>query len=72
MEIHESKVELVRMIVNISKQSTIEKLVQVIRDEENDFWNELSDDVRKEIEAGIHMLNKGEGTEWDDFYKKNI
>lgn len=72
MEIHESKVELVRMIVNIDKQATIEKLIQVIRDEEKDFVEDLSDDIQNEIKTGIEMLDKGEGISWDDFYKKNI
>ncbi len=70
MEIHESKVELVRMIVNIDKQATIEKLIQVIRDEEKDFVEDLSDDIQNEIKTGIEMLDKGEGISWDDFYKK--
>jgi hypothetical protein len=70
MNIQTSKIELVKMILNIENDKFIEKITEFIQKEKVDFWNELSLSEQKEIENGIAALNKGKRIEFNDFLKK--
>jgi len=70
MNIQTSKIELVKMILNIENDKFIEKITEFIQKEKVDFWNELSLSEQKEIEKGIAALNKGKRVEFNDFLKK--
>ena len=70
MNIQSSKIELVKMILNIENDKFIEKITDFIKKEKIDFWNELSLSEQKEIEKGIEELNKGKRVEFNDFLKK--
>ena len=65
-----SKIELVKMILNIENDNFIEKITEFIQKEKVDFWNELSLSEQKEIEKGIEQLDKGKRVEFNDFLKK--
>lgn len=65
-----SKIELVKMILNIENDKFIEKITEFIQKEKIDLWNELSLSEQKEIEKGIKELNKGKKVEFNDFLKK--
>jgi len=70
MDLQTSKVELAKMILNIENQSIIDKIITLLKSEKNDFWLELSENEKKNIELGISQLDKGEGIELKDFIKK--
>jgi len=70
MNIQTSKIELVKMILNIENDKFIEKITEFIQKEKVDFWNELSLSEQKEIEKGIKELNKGKRVEFNEFLKK--
>ena len=70
MDIRTSKIELVKMILNIENDKFIEKITEFVQKEKIDFWNELSLSEQKQIEKGIKQLNKGKRVEFNDFLKK--
>jgi len=70
MNIQTSKIELVKIILNIENDKFIDKITKFIQKEKIDFWNELSLSEQKEIEKGIKELNKGKRVEFTDFLKK--
>lgn len=70
MDIQSSKIELVKIILNIENDKLIEKITEFIQKEKVDFWDELSATQQKEIENGIAELNKGKRIEFNDFLKK--
>ena len=70
MNIQDSKIELVKMILNIENDKFIEKITEFIQKEKVDFWNELSLSEQKEIQKGINELNNGKRVEYSDFLKK--
>lgn len=70
MNIQTSKIELVKMILNIENDKFIEKITEFIQNEKTDFWNELSLDEQKEIEKGIEQLNNGKKIEFNNFLKR--
>jgi|AntRauTorcE11897_2_1112592.scaffolds.fasta_scaffold06510_4 hypothetical protein len=70
MDIQSTKIELVKLIVNIDDQKVIKKLLHVLKSGQKDFWLDLSDNERKEIELGIKQLDAGNRISLDDFLKK--
>lgn len=70
MDIQTSKIELVKLILNIENSDFIQKVSDFIRNEKSDFWNELSITEQNEIRKGIEDLNKGKRIEYSDFLKK--
>ena len=71
MDIQATKIELVKMILNIDNGEFIKKVTDFIQQNEKaDFWNEMSLSDQKEIKRGIESLNRGERVEYDDFLKK--
>lgn len=42
----------------------------MIEKEKKDFWDELSNSQKKEIELGIKDLDEGKSISWEDFKKK--
>jgi hypothetical protein len=70
MDIQSSKIELVKIILNIENDKFIEKITEFIQKEKADFWDELSVSEQEEIEKGITELNKGKRVEFNDFLKK--
>jgi hypothetical protein len=70
MDLQTSKLELFKLIINIDNQKIIDKLITILKSGEEDFWIELSEQERKEIELGIKQLESGERISFDDFLKK--
>ncbi|MFD2562621.1 MULTISPECIES: hypothetical protein [Aquimarina] len=70
MDIKTSKIELVKMILNIDSSEFIKKVTDYINNEKADFWNDLSASEKKEIKRGIEELEKGQRISYDDVLKK--
>jgi len=70
MDIKTSKIELVKMILNIESDDFINKISDFIKKEKDDFWNELSPEDRAEIEEGIKQLDNGKKISYAAFLKK--
>tara|TARA_R110001592_G_scaffold86677_3_gene255842 strand:+ start:2286 stop:2498 length:213 start_codon:yes stop_codon:yes gene_type:complete len=59
MDIQDTKLELIRLIIAIENKSILSKLLSVLRSE-NDFWLELSESEKQEIQLGISQLENGQ------------
>lgn len=70
MDIQTSKIELVKLILNIENSDFIQKVSDFIKNEKSDFWNELSVAEQNEIRKGIEDLDNGKRIEYSDFLKK--
>ncbi|MDA7744794.1 hypothetical protein N8911_01715 [bacterium] len=70
MDIQASKLELVKLIVNIDNQSVIDRILKVLKSDQEDFWVDLSPQEKEEIEIGIKQLDAGHRTSLDEFLKK--
>jgi ribosomal protein L7Ae-like RNA K-turn-binding protein len=70
MDIEASKIELVKIILNIDNDRFIQKVTDFINNEKADFWNELNDAEQAEIKKGIEQLNKGKRVPFKDVLKK--
>ncbi len=70
MDIQASKIELAKMILDLEDSKLIEKVRKLITREKKDFYNELSEDQKLEIQFGIDQLDNGEKVSWEDVLKK--
>ncbi len=70
MDIKNSKIELVKMILNIENDTFIKKVTEFINNEKADFWNELSAEEQAEIKKGIEQLNRGKRKSYKEVFKK--
>jgi len=70
MDIKASKIELVKMILNINSSEFIKKVTDFVSNEQADFWNDLTTLEKEEIRKGIDQLNKGTRVSFDDVLKK--
>jgi hypothetical protein len=70
MDIQASKIELVKMILNIDNDLFIKRIVEFVKSQKVDFWDELTVEQKDEINEGIRQLEKGESISYADFLKK--
>jgi len=70
MDIETSKIELVKIILNIDNDKFIKKVMDFINNEKSDFWNELNKAEQDEIKKGIEQLDKGKRTSYKDVLKR--
>lgn len=70
MDLQTSKLELVKLIVNIDNQKIIDKILKVLKSDQEDFWLELTPQEKEEIRTGIEQLDAGHRTSLDEFLKK--
>ena len=67
MDIQSAKLELVKLILNLDNQQVINKILHLLKSEQEDFWLQLSDAEKEEIKTGIKQLDAGERITIEDF-----
>jgi hypothetical protein len=70
MDIQTSKIELVKLILDIDNTEFFQKVSDFIKNEKADFWNDLSVAEQNEIRKGIEDLEQGKRIPYSDFLKK--
>ncbi|QNL20703.1 hypothetical protein HZR84_01645 [Hyphobacterium sp. CCMP332] len=70
MDIQSSKLELVKLILEIDNQSVLNKILDALKSNEKDFFLELSPQEKNEIEIGLNQLNSGKRISLEDYMKK--
>lgn len=70
MDIQTSKIELAKLILNIENKSVLEKIINVLKTEQSDFWNELSKVEKEEIKMGLEQLDSGKRISIEDFLRR--
>ncbi len=70
MNLNAEKVKLTQMILNIENERLIQKIKNLIHDEEPDFWNELDSEVQAEVAIAIEELENGKGVAHATVMKK--
>lgn len=71
MDIPALKTELVRHILATENKDLLDKLWTTLKREEKDFWLELTDAQKREVEIGLKQIENGETEDWEDFLKRN-
>lgn len=62
MNIETTKLELMQLLLQTQKEGVLKK-IRSIFEEELDWWEEMSEEEKQQIETGIKQLDKGENVE---------
>jgi hypothetical protein len=71
MEIQSVKIELLKLILNTDNAIILEKVMNIFRNENPDFWNKLSKDEQSDIIEGISELDREAVYGYDEVMKKH-
>ncbi len=70
MGLKTKKLELIKLISNIDNDELIAGISDYLKANMNDWWNDLSQAEKDEIELGIKQLDEGKGISFDDYWRK--
>lgn len=72
MNIQAEKIELIKMLLETENPKIIESIRKIFKKEKtSDFWNDLSEQQRKEIEKASAEIEKEEITDYESFMQKH-
>lgn len=60
MDIQLEKIELIKLLKETENPSVIMAIKEIFKKEKKDWWNELSEEQKGEIELGEKQIEKGE------------
>lgn len=71
MSLNASKIELVKMILDLNNPAFIDRISDFIKENKSaDFWEELTNSEQDEIKKGIRELDEGKRITYHEFLKK--
>ena len=70
MDIQAEKIELVQLLLQTNSETLIKKIKALLKSEQKDWWDEISEEEKLAIEKGISELDRGEGVEHSAVMKK--
>ena len=70
MDLQTLKLELVRQILDLDSQELIAKMYALLEKENKDFWHDLTDSQRQEVQIALRQIEIGETEDWEDFLKR--
>ena len=65
MDIQALKIELVKQILESESKELLDQIYSTLKREEKDFWIELTDDQKEEVEIGRRQVSNGETEDWE-------
>ena len=72
MDIQLEKLELIKMLAETNDSDIISSIKKVFATEKKDFWEELSEEQKFEIEESEREYERGEYVNFEEFIKKHI
>ena len=70
MDIQFEKSELMKKLAETTDISIIEDIKKVFKSEKKDFWDELTQEQKDEIEEGERQIERGEFVDFEEFIQK--
>ena len=70
MNIETTKLELMHLLLQTQKESILNRLKSVFEEEQVDWWNEMSEMEKEEIETGLSQADKGQYNETESVMKR--
>ncbi|NVJ47225.1 MAG: hypothetical protein HWE07_08845 [Cytophagia bacterium] len=72
MDIREEKLSLVKRLLDVDKEITLERIKDILDEEQNDFWSRLDKSVQESIERALDQAEKGQFRKHDEVMSKYI
>jgi len=70
MNIQLEKLELIKLLAETNDESIITSIKNIFNLEKKDWWDELSEEQKFEIEEGERQIKRGEFIPFEDLMKK--
>lgn len=70
MDLEARKYQFIQKLVKVEDESILEKLELVLRENQNDWFDDLSELEKAEIQVGLDQAEKGEFTSHEDVMKR--
>jgi predicted transcriptional regulator len=70
MDIQFEKSELMKKLEETNDITIIEAIKNIFKSEKKDFWDELTQEQKNEIEEGERQIERGEYVLYEDLMKK--
>lgn len=70
MNIEATKLELMQLLLNTRKESTLKKIKLIFQEESSDWWTEMSAEEQAEIEEGLQQADNGEVVSHESVMKR--
>lgn len=70
MDIQLEKLEIIKQLLETNDETIIKSIKKVFTKEKKDFWEELTEEQKAEIEESEKQIERGEFSLYDDFMKK--
>ncbi len=72
MDIKAEKIELIKLLAETSSPKIIASIKKIFQNEKaSDFWEELSEDQKREILQGTLEIEKGNVVDYEEFIAKH-
>ena len=59
MDIEATKLELIHLLLQTQQETLLAKLKKVFDEERGDWWKEMGEEERQEIQRGLEQADKG-------------
>lgn len=69
MDIQAKKLDLIQWLIQLNDENLLNK-IQALQIEDIDFWNELSDSQKQEINKGLAELEAGQKHDYESVIAK--
>ena len=70
MDIQATKIELAQLLLNTDDVSVLNKIKSIFKTEKKDWFDDLNDFQKEQIEIGEREIANGEVVSWDDVKKQ--
>jgi predicted transcriptional regulator len=60
MDIQVEKLNLIKWLTEVEEPSVIEQFIALKNEQQRDWWEQISDDEKSDIEKGLAQADKGE------------
>jgi hypothetical protein len=64
------KIELTRLILETDNHDLLIRILKDLKKEKTDFWLDLSDDQKAEVEISRKQVENGETEDWESIIKR--
>ncbi len=72
MDIQAEKIALAQLLLQTEDFTIIEKVKAIFKMEKKDWWDELSEEQKAEIEEGLRDADEGRVVPYDGFMQKYL